>query len=156
MTWFKGDDKAHCNAKLKAAQLDGIGLHFMATSWCADEETDGFVPEHMLPTLAPGYSTDRIRKLVLRMTTVQPGQERPLWHREEGGYRLNDYLVYNPCHADLDQRREDEKKRIAARRAAKEAERDAQRDEMLESTSYQHEEMLQSTPDGVGNGLEKC
>lgn len=118
MTWFKGDDKAHCNGKLKAAHLDGVGLHFMATSWCADEETDGFVPEYMLPTLAPGFSQTGIRKIVTRLTAVHPGQERPLWHTEEGGYRLNDYLVYNPSHAELDARREAERKRIEAKRNA--------------------------------------
>lgn len=143
MTWFRGDDKAHCNAKLKAARLDGVGLHFMATSWCADEETDGFVPEHMLPSLAPGYSAAGIKKLLARLTTVQPGQERPLWHTKEGGYWINDYLKHNPSHAELEEKREAEKKRIAARRAEKEAERNRQRDEMLTSTPDQHDEWLE-------------
>jgi hypothetical protein len=143
VAWFKGDDKAHCNAKLRAAQLDGVGLHFMATSWCSDEETDGFVPEHMLPSLAAGYSTAAIKKIVLRLTTVQPGQERPAWHIEPGGYRINDYLEYNPSHAELHKKREDEKRRLADKRARAKAERDAQRDEMLASTFDQHDEWLE-------------
>lgn len=118
MTWFKGDDKAHCNAKLKAAKLDGVGLHFMATSWCADEETDGFVPDHMLPTLAPGLTPKALKVLVARLTTVHPGQKNPAWHIEEGGHRLNDYLDYNPSHASLDDKRAAERKRIEDRRAA--------------------------------------
>jgi hypothetical protein len=118
VTWFKGDDNAHCNAKLKAAKLDGVGLHFMATSWCADEETDGFVPEHMISSLAPGYSAAAIKKLVGRLTTVHPGQARPLWHKEDGGYRINDYLKHNPSHAELEAKRKVEKERIEARRAA--------------------------------------
>lgn len=131
MAWWKGDDKAHTNGKLKAAQLDGVGLYFLATSWCSDEETDGFVPVHMVPTLAAGLSKGAIAKIVTRLTTVQPGEERPLWHVEAGGYRINDYLVYNPTHKSLEERRQLEKDRIEKKRREKEAERESQRRQLL-------------------------
>lgn len=123
MTWFKGDDKAHASAKLKYAQLDGTGLHFLAVSWCADYETDGLVPKHVVPTLAPGLSKNALRAIVGRLTTVPPGSQRPLWHEEGDLYRVNDYLTYNPSHETLEARRVAEKKRIEDRRKAAESQR---------------------------------
>lgn len=123
MTWFKGDDKAHASAKLKFAKLEGTGLHFLAVSWCADYETDGVLPKHVVPTLAPEVSKKALAAIVARLTATAPGSKQPCWHVEGDLYRINDYLTYNPSHAELEGKREVEKKRIEKRRAEKALER---------------------------------
>ena len=113
MTWWKGDDKSHTNSKLRQVGCIGAGLHFFAISWCASEETDGIVPEAVVPMLAPEL-TPKARKALVD-SLIGAG----LWKRVgESSFEVNDYLDYNPSHQSLEKRREAERKRIADRRGA--------------------------------------
>lgn len=112
MAWWKGDDKSHTNPKLRMAECEGAGLHFFAISWSASTETDGKVPAHVVPMLSPELSAKRRAAVVKRL--VDAG----LWHEIKEGYQINDYLKYNPSHAQLEARREQERQRLAARRGA--------------------------------------
>lgn len=105
MSWWRGDDRSHNNAKLLAADLDGTGLYFRAISWCAQNETDGRFPRVVVQTLAPGWIPKKVDGLSARLVSLG------LWQCEGDGYRIPDYLDFNPSKADLDEKRERERKR---------------------------------------------
>lgn len=106
MTWFKGDDKSHQNAKLLSVGLAGTGLHWRAVSWCASEGTNGRVPSFAIPALSPTLSPKARAAMVARMTGAA------LWIAEEDAagdvvaYWINDFLEYNPPNERARQRQE--------------------------------------------------
>lgn len=55
MTWFKVDDKFHSHRKIAAlgADVAALSLWVIAGSWSADQLTDGWIPEYMVPRLLP-------------------------------------------------------------------------------------------------------
>ena len=125
MAWWRGDDRAHGNPKLLAVGLDGIGLFWQAVSWSSAHGTDGFVPEYVVPSLAPGVVPKALSAIVRRLTVVSPGQENPLWHVDDGGYRIHDFLDLNPSASEVEAAREQRREagrvggsRSAAKRAA--------------------------------------
>lgn len=102
MSWAKLDDKFWANPKVDAVGLDAVGLYAVALSYCGDQLTDGFVPEPRAVSLARGR-----RRLVKAL--VDGG----LWAEVEGGYRVVDYLDYNPSRSEVKFRQ-----RVGARRNA--------------------------------------
>lgn len=93
MTWAKLSDNFHSHPKTEAMGLDGAGLYSIAISYAACHLTDGFLPEPWVKKQAPA-------KLIRRMVDVGA------WSKEDGGYRINDFLDYNPSRdAVLDKRR---------------------------------------------------
>lgn len=103
MGWAKLDDGWAFHPKLRQAGLEASGLDARAVSYCARYETDGHVPAHAVADLAGSEAKGRKLAKVL----VEVGR----WHRDdkEGGYRVHDYLVYNPSKAELERRREAER-----------------------------------------------
>lgn len=55
MTWFKVDDKFHSHRKIAALGTDAaaLSLWVVAGSWSADQLTDGWIPEYIVPRLLP-------------------------------------------------------------------------------------------------------
>lgn len=100
------DDQFHSNPKIIAAGLDGAGLYARALSYCADYLTDGFVPGPWARSVA-----GRQRRAIDRL--VNAG----LWVTADGGFRVPDYLDYNPSKADIVKRREERAK--AGRKGAR-------------------------------------
>ena len=89
MTWFKVDDKAHANTKIRkvlAEEPAALALWLVAGSWVADELNDGFVPDTQLPWLMPAGADVLAQKLVTAR----------LWRRVRGGYKFHEW------HADGD------------------------------------------------------
>lgn len=111
MAWARFDDKRHTNAKLLAAGLEANGLDANAITYCAANETDGFIPDAALPLLGVGARTP-VKKLAQRL--VEVGR----WERddEHGGHRVHDYLHYNEAHAQAEERREREREKKAKQR----------------------------------------
>jgi hypothetical protein len=98
MAWSRLDDRSHENAKLLAVGLDGTGLHLRAVSWCSANLTDGLLPAHVVPALAPGVSGKDLTRIIARLTKVSPGEEFPLWEQDPnqpGLFVLHDFLEYN-------------------------------------------------------------
>ena len=89
--WARLDDGMHDHPKvLKAwnASPRALGLHLLAMSYCGAHLTDGFVPDDYVLTL---FRNVRDRNEATS-TLVGCG----LWRREPDGYRINDWLDYNP------------------------------------------------------------
>jgi hypothetical protein len=80
MVWFKVDDSLHSHPKAMAASLAALGLWVVAGSWSSDHLTDGFVPDHMIPSLSRG--TDKLAEEL-----VAAG----LWKRTRGGYLFHEW-----------------------------------------------------------------
>ncbi|MEV1245153.1 hypothetical protein [Nonomuraea sp. NPDC049750] len=80
MTWFKVDDSFNSHPKQTAASLSAVGLWAVAGSWSAKHLTDGFVPDHQIPSLSRG-------QIELAKELVRAG----LWRRTKGGYQFHEW-----------------------------------------------------------------
>ncbi len=60
MSWFPFDDKAHSDDRFRRAGLAAVGLYAMAGAYCADQLTDGFVPDWFVRQFANGSRTVRV------------------------------------------------------------------------------------------------
>jgi hypothetical protein len=96
MPWIKVDDQIAHHPKFMAAGAVASWLWVCGQSYCARYLTDGFVPESALPTL--GNVTN---PKAHAQTLVRVG----LWELAEGGYRVHDYLQFQPSRADVEERR---------------------------------------------------
>lgn len=94
MPWARIDDALHSHPKILQTSLAALGLHLLGLSYAADYLTDGF-----LPTPWVRRTTDDPE---LAGELVQYG----FWIEAEGGYRIHDYLDYNPSKADYEARLE--------------------------------------------------
>lgn len=118
MSWAKLDDAILDNPKILSVGPIGFALHIAAICYCARNLTDGFVPLARAATLLDlsGVQIDCANPIALPVhgqrqsmagDVISPdavidallGAE--LWHGCDGGYRINDYLEYNPSKADV-------------------------------------------------------
>ncbi|QIG57731.1 replication initiation protein [Arthrobacter phage Shoya] len=109
MAWFKVDDGLHASRKLlkipKRARFAAVGLWTIAGSWCADQLTDGVVPDYMLE--AWGAPPSAPQSLV----------DAELWDRESGGYVFRNWHEYQPSKQDVDAERAASRERMKELRA---------------------------------------
>lgn len=106
MSWARLDDRFHGNRKIRRAWKQSraaVGLHVLAITFCAQQETDGHVDDDWLEGVLPAV---REREQVVGVLV-----EHGLWHRNGDGFVLNDYLAYNPSKAQLDAKRQRERAR---------------------------------------------
>lgn len=101
MTWTKLDDGFWSNPKVERVGNDGAGEYARCLSYCGHHETDGFIP----PGIARYIATP---KLFARL------EEVGLIESLNGtGYRIPDYLEFNPSKAKLDEKRRKDRERKA-------------------------------------------
>ena len=99
MSWFKVDDKLFAHPKARAAGNRAMGLWVLAGAWAAAYLTDGFVPASFVKEHRYGtHDADRL---------VEVG----LWHPTEGGWQFHDWEQSNPSRAQVEAKREAERKR---------------------------------------------
>ena len=108
MPWFKVDDNLAFHAKTVAAGNGAMGLWVRAGSWCSQQLTDGYVPDHMVATLGN-------RQQANRLVAVR------LWEDADGGYRFHEWNKEGrqPKRSDVEDRREQDRIRKAEARAEK-------------------------------------
>jgi hypothetical protein len=115
MPWVRLDDGFASHPKVLAAGLLGMGLHVAGLCYANRHLTDGFIADNAVETLGrftvelPGAKRRRLDPEFVAGQLVAAG----LWERVEGGYRIHDYLVFQPSRADVERDRE-----IARRRTA--------------------------------------
>ena len=91
MTWAKLDDKFHSHPTTWMVGLEANGLFARAISYCADQLTDGFVPEQWVYAQVPATQKNRdAHGLTDKLTNAG------LWEPVEGGWFIKDFLTYNP------------------------------------------------------------
>lgn len=108
MAWLKIDDKARGNPKLRAVGKPVRGAMLMVWSFCAEQSTDGWVPEWVVK------QEFNAAELEIATTTVANGTA-PLLHKpgddcecltaakwtvEMGGLWCHDWLVNNPSKSE--------------------------------------------------------
>ena len=102
MTWSKLDDGFWSNPKVERVGNDGAGAYARCLSYCGHQETDGFIP--------PG-----VARYIATARTFQKLEAHGLVEGLNGtGYRIPDYLEFNPSHERLEEKREADRKRKAA------------------------------------------
>jgi hypothetical protein len=109
LAWFKIDDGLHSSRKFlsipRRYRFAAIGVWTVAGSWCADQLTDGVVPDYMLaewnvPPAAPNALVDA-----------------GLWERTSDGYEFHKWHEYQPRKEDVDAERAASRERMRELRA---------------------------------------
>lgn len=108
MSWAKFDDGYPSHPKMLAAGLDALGFDVAGICYCSRYLTDGFIADAALPAVYPPARSPR--KLADKLVAV--GR----WEREDGGYRVRDYLDYNPKREEVEREREQARVRMRERR----------------------------------------
>lgn len=93
MSWFKVDDQSPFHPKVLAAGNEAWGAFCRMGAWSSAHRREGYISEG-------GAATITTKKVLQRL------MDAGLLHKEEGGYRLHDYLDYNPT-ADQDKAKRD-------------------------------------------------
>ena len=112
MPWFRLDDSFHSHPKVMAAGNEAVGLYVRCGTYAAQHSTDGFIPEQV----ALLYGT---RKLADTLVQAK------LWRRARGGWRMPDYLDYNPSKESVDKERKAAAERQRRSREARLSRRDS-------------------------------
>jgi hypothetical protein len=144
MAWVRFDDGHHAKRKIRRAwrrHRATIGLHVMATTYSASEESDGLVDLDWLEGCLP-VAKEREEVLALMV-------EVGLFHRLEAGetrvvvdkgdneitlgpcgevaFVVHDFLNFNPSSVQLDARRKDDRVRKASERSPDSVHADSER-----------------------------
>ena len=98
MTWFKVDDKLAGHDKARRAGLKAMGLWCMAGAQAAGYLTNGYVSRSFV---------EGLRGLREAEILVDVG----LWHPAEGGWVFHEWEQSNPTRAQVEARREADRKR---------------------------------------------
>jgi len=122
MSWFKVDDGLWGHPKWLAATPGARALWVTAGSWCADQLTDGRVPQHVLAVLA---GRTREADELVRLG---------LWKPHEDGWEFHDWAQFQPSREQVQADRAAAKERQRrARERARESRRDTHRDSRVTS-----------------------
>ncbi len=89
MTWFRVDDKSAFHSKVIACGDASWGLLCRAGAWSSGQGTDGFIPSHMAKLLC---ATEARWKALVSAGLVSS---------ENDGYRIHDFLQWNPSAAEV-------------------------------------------------------
>ena len=122
MPWFRLDDSFHSHPKVMAAGNEAVGLYVRCGTYAAQHSTDGFIPEQV----ALLYGSEALADALVRAK---------LWRRTRGGWRMPDYLDYNPSKQVVDNERKAAAERQRRRREALLSQRDSQRDTAVSSAA---------------------
>lgn len=92
MAWLKLDDQIFLNRKVAQCDSDAKLLYIVGLTYCANQLTDGFIPEATLPLLAgmAGLDWQIAKQSASNLLGVC------LWVATDNGWQIPDYLDYNP------------------------------------------------------------
>src|SRR6188768_753677 len=125
MPWFKVDDNLAFHHKVVAAGNPAMGLWCRAGSLCAQQLTDGFIPDHMIATLGTKAQAERLVKV-------------GLWDCAEGGYRFHEWDERQPSKASVEAERAAAAERMRLRRAQRKGTAPTESAQVSESRSPEH------------------
>lgn len=87
MPWVKLDDRFPSHRKVALLSDRAFRLHVSAICWCSENLTDGRITDRELPLVA------HIRGI---KATAKQLEEAGLWTRTDTGWKIHDFLDYNP------------------------------------------------------------
>ena len=143
MSWVKLDD--HFSDRPKVARAGTLAqlLYINALTYASRYLTDGFIPHAVVARLVVWDFENPPDNYTLAQRLVEVG----LWETVEGGYRIHDYLDYNPSRAEVENQRRKNRERIAAFRKTRKGYAEGNDDVR---------EMYARTSGDVTNEYEKC
>lgn len=110
MAWARLDDGFHAHPKVRATSRSALGLLALALSYSADYLTDGHI--------GSSFVSDHIRGRAAKREATELC-ERGFWEVTDEGYRIIDYLDYNPSRAQVEDRRKAERDKKARARSSR-------------------------------------
>lgn len=144
MAWVRLSDDFYDHPKFDKAGVLGIALFTAGLAWSNRNLTDGFIPRKTALRLLDfedtvdavrnadrngvtnGLHNDDLTPAIAR-NTVQTLIDAHLWHTEEGGYRIHDYLDYQASREQIEAGRKSNAARQKAWRERRKAEKQAQK-----------------------------
>lgn len=108
--WFKVDDKFHDHRKSRRAKKAAIGVWVLAGSWCADNLTDGFVPEHVLNRWGSRRDATQLCEANLWTSAEKDGEK---------GWQFVNWTEFQPSKDEVESERKATKERVKKWRAAR-------------------------------------
>ena len=84
MAWGRLDDDFHSHPKTVEAGNEAVGAFARLISWCRKYKTNGFAPENVVRQFC---GADKVTATLVRVGFLDAA---------EGGYRLHDFLHWNP------------------------------------------------------------
>ncbi|GGN39636.1 hypothetical protein FHR83_006677 [Actinoplanes campanulatus] len=118
MTWFKVDDGLHSHRKAVRAGIPAMGLWVMAGSWCADNLSDGFIPDYMAARLDTNYEQNA-ECLVSAGLWVVAGKDG------DSGWQFHQWVDQQPTAESVLEKRAEAKERMQRVRASRKANKEA-------------------------------
>jgi hypothetical protein len=104
--WVRIDDNAPQHIKMLTAGPHACWLWVCGLAYCQRQKTDGLIPTVALPTLGVGAWKKYAGVLV----------SAGLWHKEDSGYRIHDYLDWNASADERNNKAEALKERVQKHR----------------------------------------
>lgn len=109
-TWMKVETRVRTHPKIaktvkETGHADAAWLWHAGNLYCKDALTDGFIADEMLAGLVTNLPPRVLKDLPAVL--VRHG----LWHREEGGWRIHDWLKYNHSKAVVEERKAADRER---------------------------------------------
>ena len=111
MAWVRFDDKRSVNGKLRKAGFAARGLDEAAICWSAHEEHDGRISLEDVEMLALMHGCRKVGPIVKVLVEVGRWEEMHDADGNVSAYLINDFLEYNPSHADLETQRQRDRER---------------------------------------------
>jgi hypothetical protein len=137
MTWLRLDDGFPDHPKVGGLSDKAFRLHVSALCYSARHLTDGFIPADRPPLLVHRLKPAVIDELV----------RRGAWEPAVDGWRLHDFLDFNPSAAKVKEDRQ-----AAADRMARSRERSAQQKANGKRSSSAHGSSAPARPEGTRAG----
>jgi hypothetical protein len=139
VSWVRLADDFADHPKVRQLRKSAFCLHVWALCYCARHLTDGFIEPS-------GYRGNPwVSKRSAQDAALRELESTGLWTPADGGYRIHDYLQYNPDRAQVL-----EKRRLAAERQARFRERRERRRNASDNASTRAPVTPVPTPKGVG------
>ncbi len=110
MSWLRVEGRMPQHRKVAPLSDRAFRLHVTAKCWCVEEESDGHVPADIPQTLTAAPRGKALKDTLAELVRSQ------LWHEVDGGYRIHDFLEYNPSHAQQEASRAATKRRVQQHR----------------------------------------
>lgn len=101
------DDQIQGHPKFARAGLDAIGLWTLCLSHCSAFLTDGYIAR----ATAERYAGARLDELAEKLVACGDPGRAGLWDVAEGGWRMHDYLDWNPSASKVKSKRKKERDR---------------------------------------------
>ena len=105
MPWARLDDKAWTNDKLRQISNDALALYLIGISYSAGELTDGYIDDTMILALCA------MRRIKDAEAAIAELSSSGLLQRQERGWLIHDFLVYNKSRQQVLSERSDALKR---------------------------------------------